>query len=73
MISTWQYTCTCINFLLICLSTGPKTPIYLVNGSNSYSGRVEIEYKKSNGTICDKDFGENDAKVVCRMLGYSPL
>ncbi|WAQ95385.1 NETR-like protein, partial [Mya arenaria] len=48
----------------------PHTPIRLTNGTK-YSGRVEIEYEGKWGTICDRDFDENDAKVICRMLGYN--
>ncbi|KAL4239801.1 scavenger receptor [Mactra antiquata] len=50
----------------------PNTPIRLVNGTNRYSGRVEIEYKESYGTICDREFDLNDARVICRNLAYNP-
>ena len=49
---------------------GPHTPIRLLDG-NTTSGRVEINYDGTWGTICHDDFSDREATVLCRMLGYS--
>ena len=44
----------------------------LVDGLNYTTGRVEIFIKRSNmwGTICDNNWDEDSARVVCRQLGF---
>ncbi|XP_043541469.1 deleted in malignant brain tumors 1 protein-like, partial [Chiloscyllium plagiosum] len=49
--------------------SGP-IPIRLVNGTNKFSGRVEIFHNSAWGTVCNNGWDVNAANVVCRMLNY---
>ena len=44
--------------------------VRLVNGATTNQGRVEVCVGRTWGTVCDDYFGTNDARVVCRQLGY---
>ncbi|KAH3858727.1 hypothetical protein DPMN_101354 [Dreissena polymorpha] len=52
------------------ISIDCRTPIRLVNGTSEQSGRVEVLHRGEWGTICDYNFDDRDAKVICRMLGF---
>ena len=45
--------------------------VKLVDGSSSNEGRVEICLDNQWGTVTSDGWSTNNAKVVCRQLGYS--
>ncbi|XP_069125491.1 LOW QUALITY PROTEIN: uncharacterized protein [Argopecten irradians] len=51
-------------------TTAAPLRVELVNGPDSSEGRVEVIRLGTRGTICDDNWGPEDARVVCRMLGY---
>jgi len=47
--------------------------VRLLGGSVPNEGRVEICFNETWGTVCDDFWSMNDAKVVCRQLGFSNI
>ena len=65
----------CIKYHFLAVNTAPvvcnDTDVRLRDGRTPNEGRVEICYYDNWGTICDDNWDDNDARVVCRQLGYS--
>jgi len=43
----------------------------LDGGPNDRHGRVELCFEGAWGTVCDDDWDDTNAQVICRQLGFS--
>ncbi|XP_021346779.1 deleted in malignant brain tumors 1 protein-like isoform X2 [Mizuhopecten yessoensis] len=48
-----------------------EVKVRLVDGTSDGAGHVEVHYSSIWGSVCWDGFYNNEAEVVCRMLGYS--
>ena len=46
------------------------TNVRLVGGLNNYSGRVEVYFRGSWKTVCDRSFSHAEVNVICRQVGH---
>ncbi|XP_067433397.1 scavenger receptor cysteine-rich type 1 protein M130-like isoform X4 [Thunnus thynnus] len=51
------------------LSLTVTDSVRLVNGTSLCSGRLEVKSEQSWSSVCEADFDQQDAEVVCRELG----
>ena len=48
-----------------------ESEVQLVDGRTEKDGRVEICLNGIWGSVCDDNWDERDATVVCRQLGFN--
>ena len=46
--------------------------VRLIAGSSYNEGRVEVYYSGEWGTVCDNNWNDDKAKMVCMQLGFGP-
>ena len=75
MVTTCEYGVLCLLFTEPSTSFANCTDeqIRLVGGGNDSLGRVEVCFNNAWGTVCNSRFGTNEAKVICRQLGFSDI
>ena len=57
--------------LLICTGVCTNGEVRLQGSYNDLIGRVEVCVYGEWYTVCDRQWDDNDAAVICRQLGYS--
>jgi hypothetical protein len=78
-----QSMCQCTIILQWCVSNhilGEETEysncsdgdVRLADGQTALSGRLEVCYSKTWGTVCNYAWGNEDSGVACRQLGFQP-
>uniref|UniRef100_A0A3P9DA75 Scavenger receptor cysteine-rich type 1 protein M160 n=1 Tax=Maylandia zebra TaxID=106582 RepID=A0A3P9DA75_9CICH len=64
--------CTTSDYYNPILNLTCADSVRLLNGSSLCSGRLEVKSNQSWSSVCEADFDQQDAEVVCRELGCGP-
>lgn len=73
----WDKLTTCSDYSpytigVMCVPESMQRTLFrLQNGLRKSQGRVEVFYQGKWGTVCQQNFDQKAASVLCRTLGYS--
>ena len=45
--------------------------VRLADGTARNEGRIEVNYKRAFGSVCEDNFGTSEAATVCHQLGFA--
>ena len=66
------YDHVCFTELSVPTSNCPNATLRIVDGPSHLEGRLEVCLNDVWGTVCESSWGNNNAAVACRQLGYQP-